>query len=252
MSKNRFAEKIKIALKSQNESELESAGDLFEEMIQAISDEDFNDFFGLVELAIFLASEYWPSVAMCMEPSSQLFSEYGIGEIDWIWDDEDFKSTFPRFLDADPHFGCFVLTEDRADEDFIRLFNSKIFGKDCEICAQVGEGWISPAVYICENIVTPIEILKQYYEFHSKIYFKNRDWRLPYVSEVETNYLSVAVLRALAGNLNTPKIILENLSLINDHSLRHGTRLVLSDHTEEESQKKSFVDWAAKDTLSKL
>ena len=46
--------------------------------------ETFNDFFGLVELAIFLASEYSPSVAMCMEPSSQLFSEYGIGEIDWI------------------------------------------------------------------------------------------------------------------------------------------------------------------------
>ena len=249
MSETKFTEEISKALKSESESDFEKAGDLFEQLIEVVSEENEIDFSGFIELAILLAEKYWPTVGMCMEPSSQLFSEYGIGEIEWIWENEDFRSTFPRFLEVDLHFGCFVLTEDRADDDFIKLFNARIFGKDCEICAQVGEGWISPAVYICENIATPIEILKQHYDFYLEIYTKNRDWRLPYVDGVETNYEAVAVLRAIAGNFNTPREILEKLSSINDYSLRHETRYFLSDHSEEESREKSFIDWAAKQTL---
>jgi hypothetical protein len=49
---------------------------------------------------------------MFSEPSSQLFAEYEIGSIDWIWSDSKFLATLPQFLKKDIHFGCFVRTVD--------------------------------------------------------------------------------------------------------------------------------------------
>lgn len=232
----------KLALGAMTEEERESAGELFESMLDDINSGDFQNFEEFANLAIFLAQDYWPEVGMMGEPSSQLFAEYDIGLIEWIWKDPSFLSTLPKFLENDIHFGCFVLTEVRSNEKFTQLFAEIALENECEICEQTGEGWISAASYVAEdNHISPAMLEKYFEHFQKKFQF----------GEENEKYASLSVLRSLAGNIKTPNNILQELAKIHEPSLRHEIRSIGGDDSPEKAEADSFIDFKAKETLAR-
>lgn len=238
-----------IALLAVTDEELDSAGALFETMMEDLRNKNFSAFDQFSELAIFLAKDFWPSQGMFMEPSSQLFVEYEIGAVEWIWEEAAFRRTLPRYLEVDIHFGCFVLTENRADANFIAAFSPIALSQECEICSSTGEGWISPPAYVAEDPNTSADLLQQYFDRFYVEYTSKKDWRLPYDDSFPSNYESVAVLRSLASNPNLPRRALEVLAEVRDKSLLHETRMLLSGADEKRAEGESFIDWAARHTL---
>ena len=67
-----FDSQATAALAAKSDEELKSAGSLFEEFIELIQDEEFEDFESFYKLANFLIQDYWPESGMFAEISSQL------------------------------------------------------------------------------------------------------------------------------------------------------------------------------------
>jgi hypothetical protein len=179
---------------------------------------------------------------MFSEVSSQLFAEYEIGMIDWIWKEPAFLATLPKFLKRDIHFGCFVLTEDCSNEEFTALFAEVAIKDDCYICAEIGDGWLSPAAYVAEDAFVSVEILERYYKNFKKDFDSGDD---------NERYSAIRVLRALAENPKTPKKILTELAQIHEGSLGHEIRNVNGGDDPDDAMQDSYIDWKAKQTLEK-
>jgi hypothetical protein len=238
-----FQAQVDQAILAKTDEELEEAALLFEDFLGLIQEEDFDDFESLYRLAQFLVQGYWPDSGMFAEISSQLFAEYEFGAIDWIWEDPSFQEYALKFLESDIHFGCFVLTEERSNEKFTLQFAEQALNEDCQICEEMGEGWLSPKAYICENETsTPALLLK-----FSEIAFKN----LLNGTEDE-RYESVMILRSLAGNPNTPREVLEKLAEINEISLRHEIRNANAEMDMDDATKDANVSFKAKQTLENI
>ena len=235
-----YRDLVKVAMQASSEKEREEAAQLFERMLEDINKESFSDFEEFADLAKFLAEETWSEQGMFAEVSSQLFAEYEIGTIDWLWSDPRFLATLPKFLEGDIHFGCFVLTEGCSNEEFTSLFSEVALNEECEICAEMGDGWISAPAYVAEDAFAKVEILEKYYE-HFKVQLGSGD-------DFE-KYCAIAVLRALAENPRTPERILNDLAQIHENSLRHETRSVNGGDDPEDAAQDSYIDWKAKETL---
>jgi hypothetical protein len=235
-----FEAEVTVALAAKSEDEMESAGSLFEEFIELMQEEDFDDFESFFKLANFLIEDYWPESGMFAEISSQLFTEYEIGGIDWIWENHLFMDYCIKFLDSDIHFGCFVLTEGRSNALFTSKFAERALNDSCDICTEMGDGWLSPEAYVCEEPTSSVEILKQFAEQAFEL-FKGLD--------DEDKYQAVVMMRSLAGNSNTPRDILERLSQINESSIGHEIRNINGGMEPEDAIKDSFVDFKARETL---
>jgi len=238
-----FSAQVDQALLAKTEAELDAAGALFDEFIVSLREESFNDFESFYRLANFLIQEYWPNCGMFAEISSQLFAEYEIGFVEWIWRDPQFMKYCSKFLENDIHFGCFVLTEGCSNENFTTDFAKKALTEDCEICAEVGDGWLAPKAYVCENPTSSAEILIAF----SEIAFKLFDSGLE-----EQKYESVMMLRALAGNSKTSIEILKKLTEVSEQSIRHEIRNQNSGMDPEQASRDSYVDWKARQTLQNL
>jgi hypothetical protein len=237
-----FKTQIDAALSAESEEELEAACGLFEHFIELIQQEEFEDFESLYRLANFLIEGYWPGAGMFSEISSQLFAEYEIGMVDWIWENSTFMDYCVKFMERDIHFGCFVLTEGRSNEHFTEAFARKAFSEDCNICDEVGDGWLGPKAYICEESSSTRDILLQYSEFA---------FGLLESDDENDKYESLMVLRSLAGNSITPREVLEKLTLIDRSSIRHEIRSTNADMDSDEALEDSNIGWKARETLSK-
>ena len=235
-----YSDPVKVAMLASSEKEREEAARLFERMLADVNNESFSDFEEFADLANFLAEETWSEQGMFAEVSSQLFTEYEIGTIDWIWSDPRFLATLPKFLEGDIHFGCFVLTEGCSNEEFTSLFSEVALSEECEICAEMGDGWISAPAYVAEDAFAKVEILEKYYE-HFKEQFGSGD--------NYEKYGAIEVLRALAENPRTPEHILNDLAQIHENSLRHETRSVNGGDHPENAAQDSYIDWKARETL---
>ena len=238
-----FSVQVSRALLAVSEEELEAAGILFEEIIELIQEESFEDFESFYRLANFLSKGFWPDSGMFAEISSQLFAEYDLGSIDWIWENPQFIDYCLKFLESDIHFGCFVLTENRSNERFNEKFAQKSLTEDCQICAEIGDGWLSPKAYVCESHLTSTHLLQEFFQQAIDSVENGSD---------HEKYESVMILRSLAGNPKTPKDILEKLLKINESSLRHGIRNENSGMEPENAINDSYVDFKASETLKNL
>ena len=240
MGVSKYRNLVKVAVQASSENEREEAAQLFERMLEDINEESFSDFGEFADLAIFLAKDTWSEQGMFAEVSSQLFAEYEIGLIDWIWSDSKFLATLPKFLKDDMHFGCFVLTESRSNEEFTSLFAEVALKEECEICGQTGDGWISAAAYVAEDAFVKVEMLEKYYAHFKKQFDSGEDYE---------KYWAIEVLRALAENPKTPEHILRELTQINERSLRHETRSTNGGDDPEDAAQDSYIDWKARETL---
>lgn len=238
-----YSEQVDRALLASSEDELEDAGALFEEFLELMHEESFHDFESFYRLASFLIKEFWPNCGMFAEVSSQLFAEYDIGTIDWIWEDENFRQVMSKFLQDDLHFGCFVLTEGRSNVDFNKNFAKLAYAESCEICDQIGDGWLDPRAYLCESPETTTDVLENFAELGFKL-LDSQDG--------QDKYKGALILRSLAGNTNTPREILEKLTTLNVQSIRHEIRNVNSEMFQDEAEQDSFIDWKANQTLTAL
>ena len=230
-------------MQASSEEECEEATQLFERMLEDINDENFSDFEEFADLALFLAKDIWAEQGMFSEVSSQLFAEYEIGMIDWIWKEPAFLATLPKFLKDDIHFGCFVLTEGCSDEEFTTLFAEVAIDEECVICGQTGDGWISPAAYVAEDFFAKVETLEKYYKYFKNQFESGKDYE---------KYDAIEVLRALAENPKTPEQILKELSQIHENSMRHEIRNVNGGDDPEDATQDSYIDWKASQTLEGL
>ena len=237
---SKYRDLVKVAMQASSEEECEEATQLFEKMLEDINYKNFGDFEEFADLAIFLAKDIWGEQGMFDEPSSQLFAEYEIGAIDWIWSDPKFLATLPKFLKEDIHFGCFVLTEDRSNEEFTSLFANVALEEECEICGQTGDGWISAAAYVAEDAFANIEILEKYYTHFKKQFDSGKEYE---------KYDAIEVLRAIAENPNTPEHILRELTQIHENSVRHEIRSFNGGDDPKDANQDSYIDWKATQTL---
>ena len=237
---SKYRDLVKVAMRATTEEEREEATQLFERMLEDINEESFSDFQEFVDFAIFLAKDIWSEQGMFDKPSSQLFAEYEIGAIDWIWSDSKFLATLPKFLKDDIHFGCFVLTEDRSNQEFTSLFADVALKEECEICDDMGDGWISAATYVAEDAFVEVEMLEKYYAYFKKQFDSGEDYE---------KYDAIKVLRALAGNPKTPEHILRELAQIQERSLRHERRNVNGGDDPQDAAQDSYIDWKARETL---
>lgn len=237
------ASEVNKALEAKTDEELEESGSLFDTFLEDINNEDFDDFDSFYTLATFLIENFWPNIGMFTEISSQLFSEFELGSIDWIWEAPEFQDVILKFLNDDLHFGCFVLTEQRSNEDFTERFAKLALDNECAICAEIGDGWISPKSYVCEDPYTKSDTLKKFFEMGKNLYSSGED---------EGKYTALMIFRSLAQNPNTPIEILEYLSEIKEKSLRHEIRNLNSGMTEEEAQFDAFVSNKALETLEDI
>ena len=98
-----FDSQVAIALAAKSEDAMESAGNLFEEFIELMQEEDFDDFESYFKLDNFVIEDFWPKSGMFAEISSQLFTEYEIGGIDWIWENDLCMDYCIKFPDSDIH-----------------------------------------------------------------------------------------------------------------------------------------------------
>ena len=119
-----FTTQVDAALLAKTDEELEAADELFEHFIELIQQEDFEDFESLYRLANFLVQDYWPDAGMFAEISSQLFAEYDIGAIDWLWENPEFMNYCIKFMESDLHFGCFVAPTEASNISSNRLHQS--------------------------------------------------------------------------------------------------------------------------------
>jgi hypothetical protein len=238
-----YRDLVKVAMQASSEEEREEASRLFERMLEDINDESFSDFDEFADLALFLAKDIWEEQGMFSEVSSQLFAEYEIGMIDWIWKEPAFIATLPRFLKDDIHFGCFVLTEDCSNEEFTTLFAEVAIEEECEICGQTGDGWISAAAYVAEDAFIKVETLEKYYKHFKNQFESGKD---------HERYSAIEVLRAMAENSKTPEHILKELAQIHENSLRHEIRNVNGGDDPEDAEQDSYIDWKASETLEAL
>ncbi len=238
-----FKAQVDKAILAKSDEELEEAALLFEDFLGLIQEEDFDDFESMYRLATFLVQGYWPESGMFAEVSSQLFAEYEIGAIDWIWDDPSFQEYALKFLESDIHFGCFVLTEERSNERFTLKFAEKALNEDCQICEEMGEGWLSPKAYICENKTSPPALLLQFSESALASLSSGSE---------QQQYESVMILRSLAGNPNTPRAVLEKLTAVNELSLRHEIRNANAEMDPDEAATDAHVSFKAKQTLESI
>lgn len=238
-----YRDLVKVAMQAISEKEHEEASQLFERMLEDVKKESFSDFEEWADLAIFLAKDTWSEQGMFGEVSSQLFAEYEIGTIDWIWSDSKFLAILPEFLKDDIHFGCFVLTESCSNREFTSLFAAVALKEECEICQETGDGWISAAAYVAEDAFTKVEMLEKYYEHFKKQFDSGEDY---------DRYSSIEVLRALAENPNTPEHVLRELTQIHENSLRHATRSVNGGDDPNDAVQDSYIDWRARETLKRI
>jgi hypothetical protein len=238
-----YRDLVKVAMQASSEEECEEATQLFERMLEDINEESFSNFEEFADLALFLAKDIWAEQGMFSEVSSQLFTEYGIGMIDWIWKEPAFLATLPKFLKRDIHFGCFVLTEVCSNEEFTALFAEVAIKDYCDICAEIGDGWISPAAYVAEDAFVSVEILEKYYKNFKKDFESGDD---------SYRYSAIRVLRALAENPKTPKKILTELAQIHEGSLGHEIRNINGGDDPDDAMQDSYIDWKAKQTLEGL
>lgn len=238
-----FSVETDAALSAKSEEELESAGELFEHFIELMQNEEFDDFESFYRLANFLVQSYWPEVGMFAEISSQLFAEYEIATIDWIWDNSIFMDYCLKFMVSDLHFGCFVLTEGRSNESFTNEFAKKALVEDCPICDEVGDGWLGPKAYICEDRSSSRELLIKCSEFALSLADSSNDYE---------QHEALMMLRSLAGNSNTPREVLERLTHIDKCSIRHEIRSANAEMNSDEALKDSNVGWKAQQTLQCL
>jgi hypothetical protein len=238
-----YRDLVKVAMQASSEEECEEATQLFERMLEDINDENFSDFEEFADLALFLAKEIWEEQGMFSEVSSQLFAEYEIGMIDWIWKEPAFLATLPRFLKDDIHFGCFVLTESCTNEEFTSLFAEVAIEEECVICGQTGDGWISAAAYVAEDAFAKVETLEKYYKHFKKNFDSGDD---------NERYNAIEVLRAMAENPKTPEHILKELAQIHENSMRHEIRNVNGGDEPEDAEQDSYIDWKARQTLDSL
>jgi hypothetical protein len=238
-----YRDLVKVAMQASSEEECEEATQLFERMLEDINDESFSDFEEFADLALFLAKDIWAEQGMFAEVSSQLFAEYEIGMIDWIWKEPAFLATLPKFLKRDIHFGCFVLTEVCSNEEFTSLFAEVAIKEDCDICAEMGDGWLSPAAYVAEDAFVSVEIIERYYKHFKKNFDSGDD---------NKRYNAIEVLRALAENPKTPEKILKELSQIHEGSLGHEIRNLNGGDDSDVAVQDSYIDWKAKETLESL
>jgi hypothetical protein len=238
-----YRDLVKVAMQASSEEECEKATQLFERMLEDINDESFSDFVEFADLALFLAKDIWAEQGMFAEVSSQLFAEYEIGMIDWIWKEPAFLATLPKFLKRDIHFGCFVLTEDCSNEEFTSLVAEVAIKEDCDICAEIGDGWLSPAAYVAEDAFVTVETLEKYYKHFKNQFESGEDYE---------KYDAIEVLRALAENSKTPEYILKELAQIHENSMRHEIRNVNGGDEPEDAAQDSYIDWKAKETLKAL
>lgn len=235
-----FTTQVDSALLANTDEELVAAGDLFEHFIELIQEEDFEDFESFYRLANFLVQEYWPNAGMFAEISSQLFAEYEIGMIDWLWENSEFLNYCLKFMESDLHFGCFVLTEGRSNESFTDEFAKRALVEDCSICAEVGDGWLGPKAYICEDQSSSRELLLKCSEFAFSLFESSNE---------HEQYESLMMLRSLAGNSNTPRELLERLTQIDKFSIRHEIRSANAEMDSDEAIEDSNIGWKAKETL---
>jgi hypothetical protein len=238
-----YRDLVKVALQASSEKEREEAAQLFERMLEDVNKEIFSDFGEFADLAIFLAKDTWSEQGMFGEVSSQLFAEYEIGAIDWIWSDSKFLATLPKFLKDDIHFGCFVLTESCSNEEFTSLFAEVALTEECEICGHTGDGWISAAAYVAEDAFIKVEMLEEYYAHFKKQFDSGEDYE---------KYWAIEVLRALAENPKTPEHVLRELTQIHENSLRHETRSVNGGDDPDDAAQDSYIDWKARETLERI
>lgn len=234
---------VKKAISKASEDEFESAGDLFESFIDEINEGHFDDFESFYVLSSELIKEYWPNCGMFREISSQLFAEYEIGGIDWIWSDSQFQRIALKLLEDDIHFGCFTLTEGRSFPEFVKAFIAKSKVEDCDICAEIGDGWICPEAYICEDSNVASEDLVEFYKKAHENYFNGND---------HEKYEAISVLRSIAGNKKTPLEILGKLKSVEESSLRHGIRSLNGGMSEKDAKQNSEVSFTAIETLRNL
>jgi hypothetical protein len=240
MGVSRYRDLVKVAMQANSEEECEEAMQLFERMLEDITNKNFSDFDAFADLAIFLAKDIWSEQGMFDEPSSQLFAEYGIGAIDWIWSDSKFLATLPQFLKDDIHFGCFILTEGRSNVEFTSLFADMALKEECEICSQMGDGWISAAAYVAEDAFAEVELLENYYLYFKKEFDSGKE---------DEKYNAIEVLRSLAENPKTPENILRDLAQIHENSLSHEIRSVNGGEDPQDAIRNSYIDWKARETL---
>lgn len=238
-----YRDLVKVAIQASSEEECEEATKLFERMLVDLQKHSFSDFEEFADLAIFLAKDIWTEQGMFNEVSSQLFAEYEIGAIDWIWSDSKFLTTLPKFLKDDIHFGCFVLTENRSNEEFTSLFAEVALKEECVICAEMGDGWISAAAYVAEDEFVKVEMLEKYFVHFKKQFDSGKDYE---------KYSAIEVLRALAENPKTPEYVLRELIQIHENSLRHEIRNVNGGYHPNDAAKDSFIDWKARETLERI
>ena len=238
-----YRDLVKVAMQASSEEEHEEAAQLFEKMLEDINEERFSDFEEFADLAIFLAKDIWSELGMFDEVSSQLFAEYDLGSIDWIWRNSKFLATLPRFLKNDIHFGCFVLTEGCSNEEFTALFAEVALKEECEICGQMGDGWISAAAYVAEDAFINVALLEKYYAHFKKQFDSGEDYE---------KYNAIEVLRAVAENSKTPVHILRELTQIHENSLRHETRSINGGDDPDDAAQDSYIDWKARETLKRI
>jgi hypothetical protein len=240
---NKYRSVLNLAMQASNEEEKKEAAQLFEILLKDLKDMSFCEFEEFADLAIFLSQDIWSELGMFEDVSSQLFAEYDLGAIEWIWRDSKFLATLPKFLKEDIHFGCFVLTEGRSNEEFTSLFAEVALKQECEICALMGDGWISPAVYVVEDEFVKVDLLENYYAHFRKQFDSIDDHK---------KYKAKEVLRALAGNSKTPERILKDLTHIHEKSLRHETRSINAGLNPSDATQDSYIDWKARATLARI
>jgi hypothetical protein len=237
-----FSVETDAALSAKSEKELESAGELFEHFIELIQNEEFDDFESLYRLANFLVQGYWPESGMFAEVSSQLFAEYDIGMIDWIWENSIFMDYCLKFMKSDLHFGCFVLTEGRSNAQFTEEFAKRALTEECNICEEIGDGWLGPKAYICEEQSSSTDLLMECLDIAFTLLDSQNEFE---------QYESLTMLRSLAGNSKVPSEVLEKLTQIDKCSIRHEIRNANAEMDSEEALEDSNVGWKARETLLK-
>lgn len=238
-----FATEADVALSAKSEEELEAAGELFEQFIALIQEEEFEDFESFFRLANFLVEDYWSDCGMFAEVSSQLFAEYDIGMIDWIWQDATFMKYCIKFMKSDIHFGCFVLTEGRSNELFTEEFAKRALVEVCDICDEVGDGWLGPKGYVCEERTSSQDLLLKCSEIAFALFGADSE---------HDRHESLMMMRSLAQNTNTPREVLEKLLHIDENSIRHEIRSANAEMDSDEALQDSNVGWKARQTLASL
>jgi hypothetical protein len=240
MDKNLNEEALAI-LDSRKSEHAERAAEIFHEMLEILQHERQVDWKVFARMAEWLSEDFWPNVYGLGDLNHNLFAEFELGAIKWIWNEPDWQSEAIYFLKKDIHFGCFVLTEGVTHSEFTRQYIELALAANnyCEVCSQIGEGWIAPLSYIVEDENTETKDLQKIYEHYKENFGQN-------LNE------SFELMYSFASNPKTPIAILEQLSLVNEKSLGHAIRFEQMDLRDDEIEMQSNISWRAKSTLSTL